>query len=28
VLREGKGQQAAVYAYRALLNVSEGKDVF
>jgi Fic family protein len=28
ILREAKGQQAAVYAYRALLNISEGKDVF
>jgi len=28
ILREAKGQQAAVYAYRELINISEGKDVF
>ena len=28
VLREAKGKQAAVYAYRALMNISEGMDVF
>lgn len=28
MLREAKGKQAAVYAYRALLNISEGMDVF
>jgi Fic family protein len=27
-LREAKGQQGAVYAHRALLNISEGRDVF
>jgi len=28
MLREARGQQPAVYAYRALLNISEGMDVF